>query len=208
MYLWVRVLYVGVWWWTLDRVSFQVAECTVNDGEASRMDHPAVPSKICPNVRKDFPYNAIHLYLCLYSYVCMRRDTQILLHTWHEDLWSHRTTLQLCTVSTIRWPRVAGGHWNWKEKVKGGMSSGRGTHAWGHVGSIGSIFTSSIIGYFSNASESAPPPLSDSIQCTSWQLWLNLQVERAEEALPDGLQRLMPAPEHHMDFKKIIMCLR
>lgn len=84
------------------------------------------------------------------------------------------------------------------------MSSGRGTHAWGNVGSIGSIFTCCITGFVSNASESAPPPLSDSIQCTSWQLWLNLQVERAEEALPDGLQRLMLAPEHHTEFKKVI----
>lgn len=45
----------------------------MNDGEASRMDHPAVPSKICPNVRIEFPYNAMHLYLCvymcIYSYV-------------------------------------------------------------------------------------------------------------------------------------------
>lgn len=88
------------------------------------------------------------------------------------------------------------------------MCSGRVTHAWGNVGSIGSIFTCCIIGFISNMFESARPLLSDSIQCTSWQLWLNLQVERAEEAFPDGLQRLMLAPEHHKEFRNVTLCLR
>lgn len=63
------------------------------------------------------------------------------------------------------------------------------------------LLTCSVLGSVSNVAVDAPPLLSDTVQPTGSQLWLNLQVERAEEALPDGLQRLTLAPEHHIAFK-------
>lgn len=46
LYLWVRIQDIGVGWWTLHRAHIRVAQCTLNDGKASRMDHPAVPAQI------------------------------------------------------------------------------------------------------------------------------------------------------------------
>lgn len=58
------------------------------------------------------------IYKCMW--ICMHLQyTHTLLHTFHEDLRGHGTALQARTVSTIRWHRVAGDLWNWKEAVKG-----------------------------------------------------------------------------------------
>lgn len=46
LYLCLSILDNGAGRRTLDNVPFRVAECTVNNGEASRMDHPAAPSQI------------------------------------------------------------------------------------------------------------------------------------------------------------------
>lgn len=45
-YLGVSAVLLGVGGETLDRVSFRVAERTLDNGDAVRMDHPAVPSQI------------------------------------------------------------------------------------------------------------------------------------------------------------------
>lgn len=45
-YLGVSAVLLGVGGETLDRVSFRVAERTLGNGDAVRMDHPAVPSQI------------------------------------------------------------------------------------------------------------------------------------------------------------------
>lgn len=58
------------------------------------------------------------------------------------------------------------------------------------------LITCSVLGFVCNAVEGSPPLLSDSVQSAGRQLGLNLQVERAEESLPDGLQRLTLVPEY------------
>lgn len=58
-----------------------------------------------------------------------------------------------------------------------------------------------ILGIASNVIEGSPPMLPDKIQAAGRQLWLALQVEFTEESLPDGLQRLTLAPEHHTAFQ-------
>lgn len=58
------------------------------------------------------------------------------------------------------------------------------------------LLTCSVLGFVCNAVEGAPPLLSDGVQSAGRQLGLNLQVEGAEESLPDGLQRLSLVPEY------------
>lgn len=45
-YLGLSAVLLGVGGETLDRVSFRVAARTLDNGDAVRMDHPAVPSQI------------------------------------------------------------------------------------------------------------------------------------------------------------------
>lgn len=63
--------------------------------------------------------NGFYMHCYISSFISACQYTQTLLHTFHEDLWSHGTTLQARTVFTIRWHRVAGDIWNWKDTVKG-----------------------------------------------------------------------------------------
>lgn len=106
-HLWVWVLHIGVGWQTLHGVHIRVAECTLNDGEAGRMDHPVVPAQIYSTYENGYLLKCSH----------MRVDADalhILLRTCHEDLRSQGAALQAC-VSTMRWHRDCR-DWNSVEK--------------------------------------------------------------------------------------------
>lgn len=158
------------------------------------MVRPAGWTTQLPHPRSGEHKDGFYMLCYISSYISRFRFT--LLHTSHEDLRRHGATRQVRAVSSIR---VAGDRRNWKDKVRGGwvrLLPGRPTNF--------SVFqvprTCSITGNGSNAAEGALPLLSDNVQPPSRQLWLNLQVEGAEEALPDGLQRLAVAPDHRMAF--------
>lgn len=68
------------------------------------------------------------------------------------------------------------------------------------------LFACRVLGMAGNVIEGSPPLLPDKAQSTSRQLWLTLQVEFAEKALPDGLQRLTLAPEHHTALQLFKRC--
>lgn len=198
-YLSVGVQGAGLGWWTLDDISLWVAEGTGEYGEARRVDHPAVPSQLWQTKKK---------CCCVSAYVSSRGCAQTPQHTCHEDLRGQRATLQACAVSTLRGRSEVLDHHNWKDKVKGE----RVLDAWlGLVETTWNLrvgIACRVLGIASNVIEGSHPMLSDEIQPSGRQPWLALQVESTEEALPDGLQRLTLAPEHHTAFQLFKCCLK
>lgn len=140
-----------------------------------------------------------------FVYVSLHGGTQTPQHTCHENLRGQRATLQACAVSTLWCHSEVSDHQNWKDKVKGE----RVLDAWlGLVEKMWNLRVGIACRVLGIVIEGSHPMLSDKIQPTGRQLWLTLQVEFTEEALPDGLQRLTLAPEHHTAFQLFKCCLK
>lgn len=69
-YLRVAILDMGVGWWTLHSVFSRVAECTVNNGKARRMDHPVVPAQISQTLECIFTWITVFfIYECMLVWI-------------------------------------------------------------------------------------------------------------------------------------------
>ena len=151
----------------------------------------------------------MHLYIFACQFACIHEHMHTLVHTFHEDLRGHGTALQVCTVSTIRGHRVARGHWNCKDEktfnsvwmwkpLKIKLKLYKMWALQRFLQSVRVLRTTIVLHSVSNGAEGGPPLLSDTVQHTSRQLWLSLQVEALEETLSDGLQWPPRAPKHHI----------
>lgn len=146
----------------------------------------------------------MHLYMFACQCACMHTCTH-----WCIPFMKISEAMEQHFRSALFPHRVARGHWNCKDtktfnsvwmwkplKIKLKLYKTWALQRF--LQSVWVLHTTIVLHSVSNGAVGGPPFLSDTVQPTSRQLWLSLQVEALEETLSDWLQWPPRAPKHHI----------
>lgn len=188
-YLWVSFLHPGVGGQTLDGVSFRAAQCALDNGEAVGMDHPAVPSQIWLT-KEQVAKKMCDRHMSAYT-------VRITCLSWRSPKLRSNTSGWCCCRHQVT--RGSRRHLELERTQLRKKANSDWAEVWRNarnrrIFEFPAWLTCSIFGSVSNSAVGGPPLLPDGVEPAGGQLRLDLQVEWAQEAPPDELQRPAVAP--------------